>query len=165
MDTVVLGRTGLEVSVAGLGCGGHSRLGQATGATEEESVRLVQRALELGVTYVDTARAYGTEEIVGRALVGHRDSVVLSTKAHPQTRDGPLSADGLRESVELSLRRLRTDRVDVFHLHGVTTTTYRHCVDVLVPELQRLRDGGSIRYVALSEQFGGDPGHAMLQGA
>jgi aryl-alcohol dehydrogenase-like predicted oxidoreductase len=69
MDTIVLGRTGLEVSVAGLGCGGHSRLGQATGATEDESVRLVQRALDQGVTYFDTARAYGTEEIVGRALV------------------------------------------------------------------------------------------------
>jgi L-galactose dehydrogenase len=165
MDTVVLGRTGLEVSVAGLGCGGHSRLGQATGATEEESVQLVRRALELGVTYVDTARSYGTEEIVGRALVGRRDEVVLSTKAHPETREGPLSAAALRESVQLSLRRLETDYIDVFHLHGVGESTYRHSVEELVPEMERLRDEGAVRFVALSERFGGDPAHAMLQHA
>jgi aryl-alcohol dehydrogenase-like predicted oxidoreductase len=164
MDTV-LGRTGLEVSIAGLGCGGHRRLGQATGATEEESVGLVRRALDLGITYIDTARSYGTEEIVGRALVGRRDEVVLSTKAHPETRDGPLSAASLRESVELSLRRLGTDHIDVFHLHGVNESTYRHCVEALVPELDRLRDEGAIRFLALSERFGGDPGHAMLQRA
>ncbi len=165
MDTVVLGRTGLEVSVAGLGCGGHSRLGQATGATEEQSVQLVRRALDLGVTYVDTARSYGTEEIVGRALVGRRAGVVLSTKAHPETPDGPLSAGALRESVRLSLRRLETDYIDVFHLHGVTESSYPHAVEVLVPELQRLRDEGAVRFVALSERFGGDPAHAMLQRA
>jgi L-galactose dehydrogenase len=165
MDTVVLGRTGLEVSVAGLGCGGHSRLGQATGATEEESVQLVRRALDLGVTYVDTARAYGTEEIVGRALVGRRDGVVLSTKAHPETPDGPLSAGALRESVQLSLRRLGTEYIDFFHLHGVTESTYQHCVEALVPELERLRDEGAVRFVALSERFAGDPAHAMLQRA
>jgi L-galactose dehydrogenase len=165
MDTVVLGRTGLEVSVAGLGCGGHSRLGQATGATEEESVRLVQRALELGVTYIDTARAYGTEEIVGRGLAGQRDQVVVSTKAHPQSGGGPLTPRALRESVQLSLRRLGTDRVDVFHLHGVDVELYEHCLDELVPELQRLRSEGAVRFLAISERFGADPGHTMLQRA
>jgi L-galactose dehydrogenase len=165
MDTVVLGRTGLEVSVAGLGCGGHSRLGQATGATQEESVQLVRRALDLGVTYLDTARSYGTEEIVGRALAGRREEVVLSTKAHPETRDGPLSASALRESVRLSLRRLGTDHIDVFHLHGVSESAYRHCVDELVPELERLRDEGAVKFVALSERFGDDPGHSVLQRA
>jgi L-galactose dehydrogenase len=165
MDTVVLGRTGLEVSVAGLGCGGHSRLGQATGATEEESVRLVHRALELGVTYFDTARAYGTEEIVGRALAGQRDQVVVSTKSHPQDGGGPLTARALRESVQLSLRRLRTDRIDVFHLHGVDVGLYEHCVGELVPELQRLRAEGALRFLAISERFGTDPGHIMLQRA
>ncbi len=80
----MLSRTGLSVSVAGLGCGGRSRLGQATGSTEAESVRLVRRALELGVTYVDTARTYGTEAIVGKALAGHRSDVVLSSKVPTQ---------------------------------------------------------------------------------
>jgi aryl-alcohol dehydrogenase-like predicted oxidoreductase len=165
METVVLGRTGLEVSVAGLGCGGHSRLGQATGATEEQSVQLVRRALDLGITYIDTARAYGTEEIVGRALAGRRDTVVLSTKAHPETRDGPLSAGALRESVQLSLRRLGTEYIDVFHLHGVSEPGYTHSVEVLFPELERLRDEGVVRYIALSERFGNDPAHAMLERA
>lgn len=93
MENVVLGRTGLEVSVAGLGCGGHSRLGRATGATEEESVRLVQRALELGVTYIDTARAYGTEEIVGRGLAGsatrwsYRPRLIPRAAEHPSLRE------------------------------------------------------------------------------
>jgi L-galactose dehydrogenase len=166
VPTVVLGRTGLEVSAAGLGCGGHSRLGQRSGASFDDSVALVHRALDLGVTFVDTARAYGTEEIVGKALDGRRDNVVVSTKSSP-ARDGgaPLDAAGLRESVELSLRRLRTDRIDVFHLHGVRLALYDHCVAELVPELLRLRDEGKIRFLAISEQFGGDPGHEMLQRA
>ncbi len=165
MDKVVLGRTGLEVSIAGLGCGGHSRLGQRTGATEEESVQLVRRALDLGVTYIDTARAYGTEEIVGRAVAGRRHEVVVSTKAHPGTQDARPSAGELRESVQLSLRRLRTDYIDVFHLHGVSESVYGYCVDELVPELERLREEGAVRFVALSERFADDPGHTMLRQA
>ena len=120
MDTVTLGRTGLDVSAAGLGCGGHSRLGQSRGATEDESIAVVRRALDLGITFIDTARAYGTEDIVGKGVAGHRDEVVISTKAHPAGRDGPLPGKELRESLEKSLGRLRTDCVDVFHLHGVS---------------------------------------------
>ena len=67
MEQVVLGRTGLKTSVAGLGCGGHSRLGQATGRSEKESIEIVKRALDLGVDFIDTARVYGTEGIVGKA--------------------------------------------------------------------------------------------------
>src|SRR5207244_13302187 len=81
METTRLGRTGLDVGVAGLGCGGHSRLGQTYGATEAESVAVVQRALDLGVTLIDTACAYGTEESVGRALKGRRDGVGVSPTA------------------------------------------------------------------------------------
>ena len=165
MDTVVLGRTGLEVSVAGLGCGGHSRLGQTRGASEAESIEVVRRALDLGINFIDTARAYGTEEIVGKAIVGRRDDVVISTKAHPASRSGPLSGAELRESLEKSLSRLATDCVDVFHLHGVSDDTYDHCVAELVPEMQRLRDEGKIRFLAISEVFGRDPGHTMLQRA
>ena len=89
MDQIVLGRTGLEIGVAGLGCGGHSRLGQATGATEEESVALVRRALDLGVTYIDTDRAYGTEEIVGRAVEGRRHEVVVTAPDRLRRRVPP----------------------------------------------------------------------------
>lgn|SRR5436190_7519922 len=166
MDTVVLGRTGLEVGVAGLGCGGHSRLGQSSGANFDDSVALVRRALDLGVTYIDTARGYGTETIVGAAVECCRDDVVLSSKASPRGPDGALlDAHGLRTAVETSLRELRTDRVDVYHLHGVGDDEYDYCVDALVPELERLRDKGMLRFVAVSERFGSDPGHVMLQRA
>ena len=167
LPTVVLGRTGLEVSVAGLGCGGHSRLGQTYGSTVEESADVVRHAVDQGVTFVDTARAYGTEEIVGLALQdGRRDQVVLSSKAPIRGDDrGPMSAPDLRASVEQSLRRLRTDTIDVFHLHGVPDALYDHCVQELVPEMVRLRDEGKIRYLAISEQFGRDTGHVMLQRA
>lgn len=165
MEHVVLGRTGLKVSVAGLGCGGHSRLGQATGSTFGESVAIVQRALDLGITFIDTARVYGTEEIVGKALAHRRSEVVLSTKAPPIDQDGPRDAAGLRASLEKSLEDLNTVVVDVFHLHGVQPDVYDHCIDVLVPEMLRLRDEGKIRFIAISEVFGRDTGHAMLQRA
>jgi aryl-alcohol dehydrogenase-like predicted oxidoreductase len=166
MDTVVLGRTGVDVSAAGLGCGGHSRLGQSYGASLEGSVALVRRALDLGITYVDTAQAYGTEPIVAEALRGRRDEVVLSTKTSPRSRQGELlDAAGLRAAVESSLVTLDTDCIDVFHLHGVGADEYEHCVGELVPELERLRDAGAIRFPAISERFAFDPGHAMLQRA
>jgi L-galactose dehydrogenase len=157
-----LGRTGLDVSVAGLGCGGHSRLGQSYGATDAESIAVVHRALDLGINLVDTARLYGTEDIVGRALVGHRDEVVLSTKALPVDGAQPISAAGLRASVEKSLGRLRTDRVDLFFIHGMKVSDVDHTRDVLVPELLSLREAGKIRFLAVSEAFASDNGHDAL---
>ena len=80
METVRLGRTGLNVSVAALGCGGKSRLGRTGGASFDQSVEVVKAALDRGVTLVDTAASYGTEEIVAAAVKGRRDKVVISTK-------------------------------------------------------------------------------------
>jgi aryl-alcohol dehydrogenase-like predicted oxidoreductase len=151
-----LGRTGLEVSVAGLGCGGHSRLGQTYGNSEAESIAVVRGALDLGINLIDTARAYGTEEIVGKALKGHRDEVVLTTKALLDT------GDHLRASLEKSLERLQTDHVDAFFLHGVTTEQYDRLGADAIAELQALRDEGKVRFLAISERFGEDPGHEML---
>lgn len=165
MATVRLGRTDLDVSVAGLGCGGHSRLGQARGASEAESIAVVHRALDLGITFFDTARAYRTEEIVGKALAGRRDEVVISSKAlvdRLDDHDYRASAAELRDSVHKSLRRLGTDHIDVFHLHGVRAPVYDHCREVLVPELLALRDEGSVRHLAISEAFIAEPGHEML---
>ena len=73
MDKIVLGRTGLEVSVASLGAGGRSRIGQSTGASFDQSVAIVKAAIDRGVTMIDTAARYGTEPIVGAALQGIRD--------------------------------------------------------------------------------------------
>ena len=166
MDTVVFGRTGLDVSVVGLGCGGHSRLGQTSGAAVDDSVLLVRRALDLGITYVDTAQAYRTEEIVGEGVRGRRDEVVISTKVSPRDRKGVLlDAEGLRAAVQTSLQKLGTDWIDVYHLHGVGDDEYGECVAELVPELERLRDDGLIRFLAISERFASDAGHSMLQHA
>lgn len=167
MQTVRLGRTGVEVSVAGLGCGGHSRLGMAHGATMEEAARVVQAALDLGVTFIDTARAYGTEEAVGQGVRGRRDQVFISTKCAP-TRGGVGRSDEmitpaeLAESLDLSLRRLGTDRLDLFHLHGVRPAHYDYCVEVLYPELRRLQAAGKVRFLGLTEQFVGDTRHQTL---
>jgi aryl-alcohol dehydrogenase-like predicted oxidoreductase len=163
MDHVSLGRTGLQVSVLGLGGGGHSRLGQRTGATEAESIALVRRALSLGVTFFDTAESYGTEALIGAALHEvDRTTVVLSTKKAAVEQGRPISAAELRRGLEESLRRLRTDYVDVFHLHGVRADQYDHAVAELVPEMQRLRTEGKIRFLGITEAFGADPGHVMM---
>ena len=160
-----LGRTGLRVSVAGLGCGGHSRLGQTSGASELDSVAVVERVLDLGINFIDTARAYRTETIVGKAIAGKRDRVVISTKAIPRDGQGLLGAAGLVRSLERSLGRLGTDYVDVFHLHGVDHDQYEHCKNELVPALQRLREQGKIRFLGITERFAGDPQHRMLERA
>jgi aryl-alcohol dehydrogenase-like predicted oxidoreductase len=156
MERTRLGRTGLTVSVAGLGCGGHSRLGQTYGNTEAESIAVVHRAVDLGINLIDTARAYGTETIVGKALRGRRDDVVVSTKALLET------GDSLRTSLDKSLERLQTDYVDVFFLHGVTLDQYRNMGEDAIAELLALRDEGKLRFLAISERFGDDAGHAML---
>jgi L-galactose dehydrogenase len=166
VKTTVLGRTGLRVSVAGLGCGGPSRLGQTQGASEQESIRVVQRALEIGINYLDTAEAYQTETIVGKAIRGKRDGVVISTKARIRTTEGDiLDASGLRSRLVASLQRLGCEFVDVFHLHGVRESEYDRCVSELVPELERLRDDGLTRFLAISEHFGSEPDHPMLRRA
>ena len=103
MDYVKLGRTNLNVSVAGLGCGGNSKLGLWRGKDKAHAVSLVRRALELGVNFIDTAHSYGTEEAVGEGIKGvTRDDVVISTKYHPAW-DGKIHSNetiiaGLNES-------------------------------------------------------------------
>lgn len=168
MQTVRLGRTDIEVSVAGLGCGGHSRLGMRHGANAEEPSRVVAAALDLGIAFIDTARAYGTEEAVGLGVKGRRDQVFISTKASPTGRgqgwnDGDLITAGqLAESLEGSLRRLGTDHVDLFNLHGVSLGQYGYCREMLLPELQRQQRAGKIRFLGITEGFGADTRHEML---
>ena len=108
MEYTILGRTGLRVSVMGLGCGGVSRLGQKTGKSETDSIALVHHALDQGINFIDTAEAYHTEEIVGKALSGfRRKSVVLSTKASMFRNNALITPRDLVEAVESSLRNLR----------------------------------------------------------
>ena len=160
MDYTTFGRTGLHVSVMGLGCGGPSRVGQSTGSSDAESIAVIREALDAGVNYIDTAEAYGTEPLVGAALEGvARDQVVISTKK--SYRKG-ISSEQVRESLEQSLRSLRTDYVDVYSLHGVLPSDYVRLRDEILPVFHDLRDQGKLRFVGVTEMFGDDTTHQML---
>jgi aryl-alcohol dehydrogenase-like predicted oxidoreductase len=165
MHYTTLGKTGLKVSVAGLGCGGNSRIGLGAGFSEAQSVALVREALDLGVSLIDTATAYGTEGVVGKAIKGRpRESVVVSTKSHAHTFDDGrlLPASAVVANLEASLRALDTDYIDVFHLHAVWPDLYDRVMAQIVPALLREKDKGKLRHLAMSETAPRDPGHTML---
>ena len=160
MDYKPLGRTGLTVSVAGLGCGGNSRLGLGRGASVEECVAVVRTAVDLGVNLLDTAEAYGTEAIVGAAARAYdRDRLVISTKAVCGPAD---TAETVTAKVEASLRRLGLDHVDIFHFHAVAPAAYDHHREVLAPALVRLREQGKVRHIGITETSPNDPEQTML---
>jgi aryl-alcohol dehydrogenase-like predicted oxidoreductase len=162
MQYTILGRTGLLVSRMGLGGGGASRLGQGTGKTPAESETIVRRALDLGITLIDTAESYGTEEVIGQALRGvPRESVVLSTKKSAWEEKNLRPGD-LEPALDASLARLGTDHVDVYFLHAVPADLYPRVVESLLPILLRLKQKGKVRWIGLTEAFGSDRGHRML---
>jgi aryl-alcohol dehydrogenase-like predicted oxidoreductase len=163
METTILGRTGLEVSVAGLGCGGHSRLGMTSGHDESHAVSIVEYAMDQGINFIDTARAYRTEPAVGKAIKSKRDQVVISTKSLVGRGDELLSGQDVVISLEKSLVKLQTDYVDVYNLHGVTVEQYPHCVSEILPALLKQQEAGRIRYLGITETFAEDPSHEMLQ--
>lgn len=172
MEFTTLGRTGLTVSVAGLGCGGHSRLGQAYGNSVSDSVAVVSAALDAGVNFIDTAAAYRTEPIVAQALQGRRDGVVISSKTaverEPFNRKQQtelMTAAQLTERLEASLQRLQTDYIDIYNLHGVLDSQLDRVEAELLPELLRLKQQGKIRWLGITERFVADTNHIMLQRA
>ncbi|WP_037315870.1 aldo/keto reductase [Amycolatopsis orientalis] len=146
---------GLEVGAQGLGCMGMS---QAYGVRDDdtESIATVHRALELGVTLLDTADVYGAganEELVGRAIAGKRDQVVLATKfGIVWDQDGGMSARGdaayVKQSCEKSLRRLNVDHIDLYYQHRVDPNTP---VEETWGALSELVDEGKIRFAGISE--------------
>ncbi|MGH7110195.1 MAG: aldo/keto reductase [Stellaceae bacterium] len=159
MDTTTFGRTGLTVSVAGLGCGGNSRLGLGSGGSEAEAIALVRDALDLGVNLFDTAAAYDTEEVLGKALKGvPRERVVIATKASW----GALSAERAVASLDRSLRRLGTEYIDIFQLHGLSPEEYRRAREVVAPALLKERDKGKLRFLGVTEAGPSDPAHEMI---
>ena len=168
MEYRQLGRTGLRVSLMALGCGGPSRLGLSTGRTTAQSAAIVQAALDAGINMIDTATAYQTEPLVAAGLRGRaRDQVVLSSKRGVGAGGGAglLSGAELESAVEASLRRLETDYIDIYHLHGVSPEQYPHARDEMVPALQRLQAAGKVRFIGVTERFGGDTDHRMLRSA
>src|SRR5690348_1909521 len=126
MQKRVLGKNGIEVSAIGLGCMPMS-WAYGTPGNDEESIRVIHRAIELGVTLFDTADMYGpftNEDLLGRALVGYRDQVIVASKGgyivtDPQTygleRNGKPAY--LKAACDASLRRLRVDYIDLYYLH------------------------------------------------
>jgi len=154
MKTRALGRQGLSVSALGLGCMGMSH---AYGSPDDtESLATIERALELGITFFDTAEVYGpfkNEELVGRALKNRRDRVVIATKFGFRIKDGKISGTDSRpahiaEVVEASLKRLQTDRIDLLYQHRVDRTVP---IEETVGAMAELVTAGKVRHLGLSE--------------
>ena len=160
-----LGRTGLSASVMGIGAGGPSRLGQRDNIrSESESVYLVLQGLDAGINFIDTAEAYNTEAIVGAAVAQRdRSQIIISTKK--RLRNENISPAALRKGLHESLRRLRTDYIDIYHLHGLRLEQYDYYSQQILPELQDLRQAGLIRFIGVTEHWNGDLHHKMLQRA
>jgi len=160
----MLGKTGFRASVMGLGCGGHSRLGLRKGNTDREAIRVVERAIELGINFFDTAESYGTEEHVGRALRAaktDRSKVFLATKMSLKNVAG---ANDILKKLENSLRRLQTDCIDLYQLHGIGREALPFCLETIMPVLEKARAAGKIRFIGITERFEADREHAMLEG-
>lgn len=166
MHHTTLGRTGLRVSVAGLGTGGFSRLGLRAGKTEDEVVRLIHEAFGLGVNFIDTAPSYGTEGVIGKALKSiPRDQVVIATKSAVNRNGEFWSGERVVASLDNSLRVMGTDYVDVFNLHGVEAHEYDHAVNVLAPVLAAQKAKGKIRHIGITENPINDHSNEMLKRA
>jgi len=147
----------LDVGRIGLGAMGMSAAYTGAGSDDAESIRTIHRALDLGVTLVDTAEVYGphtNEELVGRALKSRRDQVVLATKFGFMSntgRSGPDSSpENIRIAVEGSLRRLDTDYIDLYYQHRVDPETP---IEEVVGALSELVTQGKIRHIGLSEAW------------
>ncbi|MFN8488120.1 MAG: aldo/keto reductase [Caldilineaceae bacterium] len=160
MDYVIFGRTGLRVSVMGLGCGGPSRIGQTAQKSAAESIAMIRQAIAAGVNLIDTAEAYNTEGLVGEALQGlDRSQLVISTKKSYRKAISPAL---VRSGVETSLKLLKTDYIDIYNLHGVHPDHYPMLREEILPTFFQLRDEGKIRFIGVSEMFNDDKMHQMM---
>lgn len=165
-----LGRTGLKVSLLGMGTGGHDPLGQKSGRSEAEMHRLLHRAFDFGINLFDSSPGYlESEVILGRALKSlPRDELVVSTKIPlAPARDGiliPMTADEVIDAVETSLRRLQLDVIDIMLLAvGGGAAFLEQVVHEHIPVLLKLKAQGKIRFIGSSEESRSDGAHEWLR--
>lgn len=159
MQTRKLGKSGLEISALGLGCMGMS-FGYGPAADKQEMISLIRKAVERGVTFFDTAEVYGpftNEELVGEALSPFREQVVIATKFGFDTRVDPTKTKGaalnsrpehIKEVAEASLKRLRTDVIDLFYQHRVDPDVP---IEDVAGAVKELIQEGKVKYFGLSE--------------
>ncbi len=168
MKQITIGRSGIEASAIGLGAwaiGGDSHWGPSD---DSESIRTIRRARELGITLVDTAPAYGlghSEEIVGKAIEGHRDDYVLSTKCGLRwdidegylqvERDGirlmrNTRPESLKDEIDFSLRRLKTDHIDIYIVHWQAHPDFPSPIEDTMGFMMDLKAAGKIRAIGAS---------------
>ena len=157
MKYKTLGRTGLRISVACLGCGGSSALGVTLGKSENDSINIVKEALSLGVNFIDTANVYQTEKIVGKAIKNlNRDAIVISTKHQITTNKKKYTLSEVINGLNNSLKDMNIDYIDVFHLHGVAPKDFDYAM-TLVPGLLEEKKKGKFRYLGITESSPVDP--------
>jgi len=167
-----LGRTGLQVSEIGLGTVelgldyGVPVAGEHLRPSEEHAARLLNRALDLGITFVDTARAYGaSEEVIGRALAGRRGEYVLATKLAPLVEEGQPDAalrQQVQDSIAESLRMLRTDAIDLLMLHRAPAEVVRR--GRVLAAVREAQEAGLVRYIGASTYGEGEPLAVLADG-
>jgi len=152
-----LGKSGLEVSAIGLGCMGMSfAYGTPEERDERESIATIHRAIDLGVTFFDTAEVYGpftNEELLARALKDHRDRVIIATKFGFKIENGEMTGldshpQHIREAVDGSLRRLATDHIDLLYQHRVDPDVP---IEDVVGVMSDLVSDGKVRFLGVSE--------------
>ncbi len=158
MEMRTFGRTGLQVSILGFGCGAVGGL-MVRGAPADQE-RAVARALEAGVNYFDTAAMYGngeSEKNLGRVLAKLKPDVVVGTKVRIPSASFGRIAEAVVESLEASLKRMGREQVDIFHLHNAITTSgggeslsARIVLEEVAPAFERLRDQGKLRFPGIT---------------
>ncbi len=158
MKTRQLGRNGPQVSAVGLGCMGFSEFYKSSAKDDAEAIGVLQRALELGLTFLDTADMYGpftNEVLVGKAIAGRRKQVFLATKfgiqrdpANPKVRGISGKADYVRASCDRSLQRLGVEHIDLYYQHRVDRSTP---IEETVGAMAELVKAGKIGHIGLSE--------------
>ena len=165
MEKIILGRTGLEVTSVGLGCGGGSRIGMFSKGIDH-AASIVRLAYDSGVRFFDTAEAYGTQPALGKGLEGlPRDSYVISSKLPFFTEENRADHKSVEITLDKALGELKTDYVDIYHIHGMIAADYPRAKEYFYPELLRMRDKGKLRFIGATERFMEDTDHTMMKAA